>query len=345
MQKRANEKSPLVGTTRNETSATHHGPKKLPRMNGVNMAGLEFGIWTNGEKNGNPSVQPPIDQIQHFVPEGVNLFRFPFGWQYLQPIIKGALDPTQLATLDKYVNATIEKRSFAVIDLHNYGRRDGKIVGQSDLGADALVDLWTKLALHYKNRRHVIFGVMNEPHDLESKSWISVVQQVVTAIRNAGAHNYILMPGNNWSHLKTFAEDYNGGMSSIKNPSGSTKGLIFEIHQYFDSDGSGTTKECNQDHLNELTSVVTLLKKDDRQALITEMGGGNTKSCADVITKFVTEVDKNYPTIAGSAIWSAGAISPDSPLIVTIKVGNTWQDQMNFNAVKAVRSSKKPAPQ
>ncbi|KAH9810630.1 family 5 glycoside hydrolase [Melampsora americana] len=305
----------------------------LPRMNGVNMAGLEFGIGNNGQKTGDPPQAPPLDQIPHFIKGGSNVIRFPFGWQYIQPTVKAPLNTTYLSLLDKYVTATTKLGAHAIIDLHNFARRDGQIIGESSLGADTLVDLWTKLAAHYKDQPKVIFGLINEPHDVTSKKWFGVVQQVVTAIRKQGAKNNILLPGNNWQHLSTFADDYKNGLSAIKNPDGSQQGLIFEIHQYFDQDGSGTNKECVQDHLKELQTVSDLLKKDKRQALITEIGGGNSQSCVEIVSKFVKAASASS-SIMGVMIWSAGSFKPDYVLVVTIKEGNGYKDQMTFEAMK-----------
>ncbi|KAH9810631.1 family 5 glycoside hydrolase [Melampsora americana] len=307
----------------------------LPRMNGVNMAGLEFGIGTNGEKNGNPPYPPPLDQIPHFIKGGSNIIRFPFGWQYMQETAQGELNQTYLSLLDEYVTATTKLNATAIIEVHNFARRDGQIIGESSLGAETLVDLWTKLATHYKDQPNVMFGLVNEPHDVTSKIWIGVVQEVVTGIRKAGANNNILLPGNAWEHLLTFADDYHNGLSEIKNPDGSNRGLIFEIHQYFDSDGSGQQKECTADHLSELQSVVDLLRNDGRQVLITEMGGGNSQSCCDIIHKFVTAAARAYPTVIGTLMWGAGSFSSDYTLVVTVKEGIDWKDQRNFDSLKA----------
>ncbi|EGG01067.1 family 5 glycoside hydrolase, partial [Melampsora larici-populina 98AG31] len=274
---------------------------------GVNMAGLEFGINSNGQK-GDKNLPPDLTQVDDFVNQGFNMIRIPFGWQFIQPTLKGELDPTQLALLDKHVNAVLAKKAYVIIDLHNYARHEGKIVGQSDVGADALVDLWTRLAVHYKDQRHVTFGLMNEPHDVDSKTWIGTLQQVVTAVRKAGAiRTKLILPGNAWSHPTTFANDYNLGLSGIKNPDGTHHGLIFEFHQYFDNDGVGTQRECSQDHIDELNSAVALLKKDGRQALITEMGGGNSQSCTADLNTILHDAPQNYPTIIGALIWGGGS--------------------------------------
>lgn len=315
-------------------NGTSKPARRLPHIRGVNMAGLEFGINNNGNK-GDKNLAPPIEQVDDLVGQGFNMIRIPFGWQHIQPTIKGELDPTQLALLDKYVDAVLAKKAFVIIDLHNYARLEGKIVGQSEVGADALVDLWRRLAVHYKDRRRVTFGIMNEPHDQDSKIWIGVLQQVVTAIREAGAIRHkLLLPGNAWSHPTTFADDYKLGLSAIKNPDGGHRGLIFEFHQYFDGDGSGTNRECSNDRIEDLNSVVALLKKDGRQAMITEMGGGNTQSCSTIIAKYVTAVQTHFPTILGAVIWGGGSFAPSYELVVSVKNGNTWEPQENLKAFK-----------
>ncbi|KAH9810632.1 family 5 glycoside hydrolase [Melampsora americana] len=300
--------TPQVDQQLAKGSQKHFHP--FPRVRGVNVAGLEFGINSSGNK-GDKNLPPDLTEVEDFIKQGFNIIRIPFGWQFIQPKVKGELDPTQLALLDKYVNAVLAQKAYVVIDLHNYARLEGKIIGQSEVGADDLVDLWKRLAEHYKDHGHVIFGLMNEPHDVDSKTWIGVLQKVVTAVREAGAiRQKLLLPGNSWSHLATFADDYKLGLSGLKNPDGSHHGLIFDIHQYFDAGGSGTSRECSEDHIAELNSVTALLKKDGRQALITELGGGNTQSCTAIITKFMAAVEANYPTILGGLIWGGGSFAP-----------------------------------
>jgi aryl-phospho-beta-D-glucosidase BglC (GH1 family) len=52
---------------------------------------------------------------------------------------------------------------------------------------DTSVTNRTQLATKYKSQSKVIFGVMNEPHDLDVPTWATTVQAAVTAIRQAGA--------------------------------------------------------------------------------------------------------------------------------------------------------------
>ncbi|KAG0147472.1 hypothetical protein CROQUDRAFT_468153 [Cronartium quercuum f. sp. fusiforme G11] len=312
----------------NGTSSTPAG--QLPFLKGVNIAGLEFGMNTEGSLTGSGFVPPPIEQIAHFTNEKMNLFRFPVGWPYLQPEVGKPLNQSELDLLDKYVQEATKQNTYSIIDLHNFARRDGQFAT-----ADMMVNVWTQLAKHYADQPMVIFGLANEPHEVVLSTWIDVVQKVVTAVREAGANNYMLLPGNNWCHLDRFADDYKAGMGTIKNPDGSYNGLIFDLHQYFDNDQSGQSKECSDDHVNKLNEVVTLLQKDGRQALISEFGGGNTDSCKKIITNFVQAAYSHAPTISGVAIWAGGSFGPEYPLVVTIGEGNNWKDQININAMKS----------
>ncbi|EFP92065.2 uncharacterized protein PGTG_18155 [Puccinia graminis f. sp. tritici CRL 75-36-700-3] len=313
------------------------GPSQqdVKRWAGVNLAGLEFGMQNTGTMNQDPMEPPPISQIQHFRAENVTAFRIPISWQRMQPKIMGPLDPDSLQLLSKYVNSALACKASVIIDLHNYARRDGKVIGEAeDLPASLLVDFWTRIAQKFGEFPEVGFGIMNEPHDVKLDIWIETLQAVVTAIRKTGATNKIILPADNWSHLQTFATSYNAGMSKIHNPDGSCTGLIFEIHQYFDSDGSGTSAGCPVPHTKELQEVVTLLAKDDRQAMITEFGGGHNPDCPSVLADFVEEAHKSFPQILGYFLWGAGAFHQDYTLVVTVEKDGEWVDQSNFLAIQ-----------
>lgn len=301
---------------------------------GINIAGLEFGMNTEGTLTA-PIGIPPMEQIKHFASQNVNTFRIPFAWQRLQPTLNGPLDEQAFGALKQYVDQVTAVNARAIIDLHNYGRRDGKIVGESqDLPADSLVNVWQQLAQRFAGNPKVAFGIMNEPHDMQPGSWVKTLQAVVTAIRKTGANNMLIIPGDEWCKLNNFAESYHAGLSQVKNPDGSTTGLIFEIHQYFDQDASGKDSTCINSHADELKAIVDLLKKDNRQAMVTEFGGGSDPSCPPVLADFVKTATGAFPTIIGYQMWSAGAFPQDYPLVITVLQGNTWVDQQNFKAIQ-----------
>ncbi|POW09138.1 hypothetical protein PSTT_07070 [Puccinia striiformis] len=285
---------------------------------------------------------PPLSQIEHFRAQNVTAFRIPISWQRMQPKIMGPLDPESLQLLTKYVKQVLACKASVIIDLHNYARRDGKVIGEaSDLPTASLVNFWTQLAKKFEGCHEVGFGIMNEPHDLKLDLWIETLQTVVTAIRKTGSKNKIILPGDNWSHLDSFVTSYHAGLSKIHNPDGSFTGLIFELHEYFDSNDSGTGTDCPVSRKKELDQVVSLLVQDNRQAVITEFGGGNNKGCTSMLAEFAREAHKNFPQILGYFLWGAGAFDKvgfyDFPL--TIMQDGKWEDQSNFKAVKKFMDS------
>ncbi|KAF8313040.1 cellulase-domain-containing protein, partial [Clavulina sp. PMI_390] len=285
---------------------------------GVNIAGFDFGCGTDGTCviTGSDGPYPPlaslgnpdgIGQMTHFrkghIPhvllveypnprtyasigqdDGFNIFRLPVGWQYLvNGVLGGTLDPTNLATYDELVQGCLSALAYCIIDIHNYARWDGGIIGQGGPTNDQFVSLWTQLATKYAGYSKIMFGIMNEPHDLESvTTWAETVQLVVTAIRNAGAtYQTILLPGNDWTSAGTFISDGSAAaLSTVTNPDGSFTNLIFDVHKYLDSDNSGTSAECVTDNIADaFAPLAAWLRCNGRQALNTETGGGNTASC------------------------------------------------------------------
>jgi endoglucanase len=65
----------------------------------------------------------------------------------------------------------------------------------------------------------------------------------------------------------------------VTNPDGSTTNLIFDVHKYLDSDNSGTHAECVKSNVDIFTTLATWLRSNQRQALLSETGGGNVQSC------------------------------------------------------------------
>jgi hypothetical protein len=130
-----------------------------------------------------------IAQMQHFTTaDKLNAYRLPIGWQYLvKSQLGGALDSTILAAYDKLVQGCLATGALCIIDLHNYARWNGAVVGQGGPTNAQFADVWSKIAAKYKSEKNIAFGLMNEPHDLTMSTWATSVQAAVTAIRKAGA--------------------------------------------------------------------------------------------------------------------------------------------------------------
>ena len=86
-----------------------------------------------------------------------------------------------------------------MLDLHNYARYENSLIGSETVHIADFADVWSRIAPLFKGKDHVIFGLMNEPHDVDTDTWVDAANAAVSAIRDAGAENLILVPGNGWS--------------------------------------------------------------------------------------------------------------------------------------------------
>ncbi|RPD65704.1 endoglucanase [Lentinus tigrinus ALCF2SS1-7] len=290
------------------------------RFAGVNIAGFDFGCSTDGTCNAS-GAWPPLTQyygndgegqMQHFVnDDGFNVFRLPVGWQYLTDgVLGGTIDEDNFVEYDALVQACLNTGASCIIDIHNYARWNTKIIGQGGPTNEQFAELWSSVASRYANNSKIIFGVMNEPHDIpDINLWAESVQAAVTAIRQAGATSQlILLPGNNWTSAETFISNGSAdALSKVTNPDGSTTNLVFDVHKYLDSDNSGTHEECVTNNIdNAWAPLAEWLRCNGRQAFNTETGGGNVASCEQFMCEQVAYQNANSDVFLGYVGWAAG---------------------------------------
>lgn len=104
--------------------------------------------------------------MKHFVNDDkLNTFRIPVGWQFLvNNNLGGTLDSTNWATYDANVqNCLNSGAALCIVDIHNYARWNGGIIGQGGPTNAQFTSLWSQIAAKYKNNNKIAFGLMNEP--------------------------------------------------------------------------------------------------------------------------------------------------------------------------------------
>lgn len=270
--------------------------------------------------------------MNHFVTnDNFNIFRLPVGWQWLvNNQLGGTLDANKTGQYDQLVQACLTSGASCIIDIHNYARFNGKVIGSSGGPTDdQFVSLWTQLATKYSNSSKVIFGLMNEPHDLPSVTqWAATVQKAVTAVRKIAPDNMILIPGSSYSSAQQLPTEAGPALLNVTNPDGSTKNIIFDVHKYLDSDNSGTHTECTTDNIqNAFQPLATWLRQNKRQALNTETGGGNTQSCETDLCAQINFMKQNTDVFLGVVGWAAGSFDSTYELVETpTKQGNAYTD-------------------
>jgi len=156
------------------------------------------------------------------------------------------------------------------------------------------------------------------------------VQQVVTAIRGAGATTQLIfLPGNDYTSAAKFISNGSGAaLLKVTNPDGSTTNLIFDVHKYLDSDNSGTHTECVTDNVaSAFQPLATWLRTNKRLAILSETGGGNTASCQTYMCSQIAFLNANSDVYPGYIGWAAGSFGATYELTETpTESGNSWQD-------------------
>ncbi len=180
---------------------------------------------------------------------GIRLVRLGVSWERLQRRPAGPLDAKEVARLLRALTWAEQAGLKVVLDLHSYGTyalADGGRVRQVALGTpelpvSALADLWRRLAEATSSSRAIVgYDLMNEPARLAvggaqgALVWEAASQGAVEAIRQAGGTATVVVAGYGssspvgWPHLHP--EPW------IEDPLGD---VAYEVHSYFDEDGSG----------------------------------------------------------------------------------------------------------
>ncbi|HEY3699403.1 MAG TPA: glycoside hydrolase family 5 protein [Spongiibacteraceae bacterium] len=281
-----------------------------PTYKGVNLSGAEFGGCTKEAKYGFKYIYPSQQIFDFYIALGMNTFRLPFCWERLQPTANGALDSAELGRLDTAVRYATSKGVFVILDPHNYGFYRGNALGTDSTNAN-FADFWQKLAAHYRDNDHVIFGLMNEPHGISSENWLGAANAAITAIRQQKANNLILVPGTAWTGAHSWNSTSYGtpngiSMLNIKDPANN---YAYEMHQYLDSDSSGTHADCVDETIGvrRIADATAWLKKNNKKALLGEFGGGKNATCYNAVSNMLGAIEQNADVWLGWTYWSAGA--------------------------------------
>ncbi|KAI0405466.1 endoglucanase 2 [Xylaria palmicola] len=291
---------------------------------GVAIAGGEFGCQIDGTCPPASAQLPLSDgptQMSHFVKDdGINLLRIPTSWQFLvNNQLGGGLDDSSLSKYDQLIQACLDTGAYCMIDIHNFARWDGQIIGQGGPTDDQFAGFWGQLAGKYAADEKIIFELMNEPHGVDVGIWAQTCQQAVTAIREAGATSQmILLPGTNFDSAATLVSSGSAdALLAITNPDGSTDNLLLDIHKYLDEDNSGTHTACTTDNVDAFTTVAQYLRGQGRKGFISETGASSDASCLEAFCAQNTFINANSDVFTGLVAWGAGSFSPSYILSLT----------------------------
>lgn len=145
----------------------------------------------------------------------------------------------------------------------------------------------------------------NEFHSEEQSLVLNLNQAAINAIRAAGAKSqYIFVEGNSWSGAWTWPT-VNDNMKALTDPEDL---IIYEMHQYLDSDGSGTSPTCVSSTIGRerVVEATQWLKENGKKAFLGEFAGGANSVCQSAVTGMLDYLQANNDVWLGAAWWSAG---------------------------------------
>lgn len=290
---------------------------------GVSLAGAEFGTAYPGiyEKD---YIYPDQTEVDYFKGKSMNTLRLPFSWERLQPTLGAAFNATELGRLDGFVTAATAKGVSVVIDPHNYARWNGSVIGSGVSNAQ-FADLWSRLATRYKSNNKVIFAIMNEPNTMPTEQWLSAANAAIAAIRAAGAPNLVLVPGNAWTGASTWNANWYGTPNAtvMLNVVDSGNNYAYEVHQYLDSDSSGTSPTCVSTSIGveRLTAFTAWLNTNGKRGFLGEFAGADNATCKAAVTNMLQYMQTNNNVWIGWTWWAAGPWWEDYMYTIEPKAG------------------------
>ena len=279
---------------------------------GVNFSGAEFGVGTDGAFTTSATqTWFPQGHFDYFKGKGFNAVRLCLAWDLLQPNATFGFAAPYQTKMQSAIDMATKDGLTVIVDIHNYARKNGVIIGSSALPNSAFADLWTRLANLYKGYQNVVFGIMNEPHDMATSQWVSAANAAIAAIRATGATNLILVPGNYWSGSGSWTGNEMGAITDSLN------NWAIDVHCYLNSNGSGAVPDVVSPTIlkDRITPLVTWCKANGKKFWLTETSTGPTDPNAKpAITDGLTYLANNQDVCIGWSWWAnIGTAPPNDP--------------------------------
>jgi endoglucanase len=294
-----------------------------------------------------------LNDTETFIRSGMNTVRVPVSWGFLQldGAGKGAINRGYYANYIQPLLQTLTKAKIhTLIDLHAYMRYskfgeqysgclgdapcpDGTLI----LDEQAYQSVWGQLMTLIQedsaiDKDYIVIDLMNEPVAVPNDKVFTIQASLIKMLRAQKFSGPILVEGNNWTGLHSWTTQEWVGTDGKRYTNANLftrehfaeegitdlSKIIINVHQYLDSDYSGTHDTCLQDVTTtgqdgfNLDAFTEYLEKNQFKAIVTEFGTGtNATSCSAPLNDFMNYMKehsangKNYG-FAGWTIWSSG---------------------------------------
>lgn len=285
---------------------------------GANLSGAEHGIDNDGSEDWgdatpgaegaqyawpDPETNAEMDEVALFLESGMNFYRLPIAWERIQQSLYAELDAGYLSRLHDTVDAIRALGATVMIDIHGYARYKSQdepdespspIIGSTEVPTDALADLWSKLAAEFgetSKTSPIWFDIMNEPHDIDAVVWATAANAAVTAIRDSGAQNVIMVPPVQWGTAWDFSwhEGMQNHTQDIVDP---LDNYVVQVHQYSHGDGPDCTTDPD-DFVTLVGPAEDWARAHGRRLFLGEFNASQDDACLPAIDNLLTHLENN----------------------------------------------------
>ena len=279
------------------------------RLLGVNLSGAEFAHERLPGVVNKDYVYPTHKDLVYFRGLGMNMVRVPFRWERIQRQANAPLDSSELEQLRRVVTWAKELNLCVLLDLHNYGSFNGRVVGSAELPAAAFIDVWLRLHQAFDDPSATAFGLMNEPAEMSVPQWMKIAQQTVLALRKAGARNLLLVGSGRWSGAHEWEKTYDGvsAANEFRKFTDPLNNFAIELHQYADPNYSGTGTACiDATRIRDIMAQVTTWSKQEKKRFfLGEFGVAASAECLATLRTLVESMQDGEAWL-GWTYWTAG---------------------------------------
>lgn len=271
-----------------ESTAPADTTNGQPRLVGVNLSGAGFGPSVVPGVHGTNYTYPAESYYKKYADLGMKLVRLPFLWERIQPKLNTPLNATELARLKQSLDFAHKHGVKVILDLHNYYRYFGKLIGSSEVPISSFAGVWKQIVQEVVSHPAVEgYGLMNEPYSTNGL-WPQAALAAAKAIRTLDSQRWIYVAGDRWSSAYHWPH-YNTQLINDPWMRDRKNNLVFEAHMYVDKDFSGNYFDKAEVFdpmigVNRVKPFVEWLKSNNLRGYIGEHGVPDFSPSAIVAT-------------------------------------------------------------
>ncbi|EKM93840.1 hypothetical protein C211_18284 [Stutzerimonas degradans] len=271
-----------------ESTAPADTTNGQPRLVGVNLSGAGFGPSVVPGVHGTNYTYPAESYYKKYADLGMKLVRLPFLWERIQPKLNTPLNATELARLKQSLDFAHKHGVKVILDLHNYYRYFGKLIGSSEVPISSFAGVWKQIVQEVISHPAVEgYGLMNEPYSTNGL-WPQAALAAAKAIRTLDSQRWIYVAGDRWSSAYHWPH-YNTQLINDPWMRDRKNNLVFEAHMYVDKDFSGNYFDKAEVFdpmigVNRVKPFVEWLKSNNLRGYIGEHGVPDFSPSAIVAT-------------------------------------------------------------